>query len=68
VCNGAVAVTLDALTVRWLAALPEAHLAEVLEGVPELTPAEAESVRARRLLLPATGLPPALRAHLLPGS
>jgi Allantoicase repeat len=56
---------LEALTVRWLGPLPPAHLAEVLARVPELTPAEADSVRSRRTLTSA-GIPAALRAHLLP--
>jgi allantoicase len=56
---------LDALTVRWLGALPAAHLAEVLDGVPELPAAEAEAVRGRRPFLSSSGIPAALRAHLL---
>jgi allantoicase len=56
---------LDALTVRWLSALPEPHLTGVLEGVPELPAAEAELVRTRRPLRSASAVPAALRAHLL---
>jgi allantoicase len=54
---------LDAISVRWLGALPESQLSGVLAGVPDLTEAEAESVRARRPSLAA--LPAALRAHLI---
>jgi allantoicase len=57
--------SLHGLAVRWLGALPEAHLAGVLADVPELTEAEAHAVRARRPFLTAGGIPPALRAHLL---
>jgi allantoicase len=56
---------LDAISVRWLSALPEAQLSGVLAGVPELTGAEAEGIRARRQFLSANGIPAALRAHLL---
>ncbi len=56
---------LDALTARWLSALPEAHLSEMLAAVPELTEAEAESVRTRRPSLSPSAIPAALRSHLL---
>jgi allantoicase len=56
---------LDTLTTRWLGALPEAHLSEVLAGLPELSEAEAQAVRSRRPSSP-DALPPALRDHLLP--
>jgi hypothetical protein len=54
---------LDAISVRWLGALPESQLSAVLAAVPELTESEAESVRTRRPS-PAT-VPAALRAHLI---
>jgi allantoicase len=56
---------LETITVRWLGALPESQLSGVLDGVPELTDAEADSIRARRPFLSASGIPAALRAHLL---
>jgi allantoicase len=56
---------LDAISVRWLDALPESQLVAVLAGAPELTEAEAESVRGRRPFLSSSGIPPALRAHLI---
>jgi len=54
---------LDAISVRWLGALPESQLSAVLAAVPELTESEAESVRTRRPSLAA--IPAALRAHLI---
>jgi allantoicase len=56
---------LDAISVRWLDALPESQLVAVLAGAPELTEAEAESIRGRRPFLSSSGIPPALRAHLI---
>lgn len=56
---------LDAISVRWLGALPEAQLSGVLAEVPELTEAEADLVRARRPLLSGSPIPAALRAHLI---
>jgi len=54
---------LDAIAGRWLGALPEAQLTEVLAGAPDLTDAEVDAVRSRR---PATpGIPPALRDYLV---
>jgi len=55
---------LDAISVRWLGALPESQLAGVLAEVPELTETEADSVRARRPSLSPSGIPAALRAYL----
>jgi len=57
--------SLEAIGVRWLGALPEAQLSGVLAGVPELTDAEAEAIRARRSARSAGPIPAALRAHLL---
>jgi hypothetical protein len=56
---------LETLTVRWLRALPESQLSGVLADVPELTEAEADSIRSRRPLQSATEIPQALRDHLL---
>jgi allantoicase len=56
---------LEAISARWLGALPESQLSGVLAGVPELTEAEAETIRGRGAFLPADGIPAALRAHLL---
>jgi allantoicase len=54
---------LDAISVRWLGALPEAQLAAVLAEVPELTDSDADAVRARRPSLSA--IPATLRAYLI---
>jgi allantoicase len=56
---------LDAISGRWLAALPESQLAGVLAGVPELTESEVNSLRGRRPALAGGGIPPALRTHLI---
>ncbi len=56
---------LEKIGVRWLAALPESQLSGVLAGVPELTDAEAESIRTRRSFQSAGTIPAALRSHLL---
>jgi allantoicase len=57
--------SLDTLSVRWLAALPETQLSSVLADVPELTDAEVETIRTRRSFRSASAIPAALRAHLL---
>jgi allantoicase len=56
---------LGTLATRWLGALPEAHLDEVLSGLPGLPEAEARAMRSRRPASPE-GLPAALREQLVP--
>jgi molybdopterin biosynthesis enzyme len=56
---------LDAIAVRWLDALPDSQLTEVLAGAPELTEAEAAAVRTGRPFGSASAIPTAVRAHLI---
>jgi allantoicase len=56
---------LEAITARWLGVLPETQLSAVLGAVPSLTEQDSATVRARRPLLPADGIPPSIRTHLL---
>ncbi len=56
---------LEAITGRWLGALPEAQLSGVLSEVPDLTPEQAQALRGRRPSPAGGGIPEPLRAHLL---
>ncbi len=56
---------LDAITVRWLGALPESQLSGVLAEVPQLSDTEAEAVRNRRSFLAAGSIPTALRDYIV---
>ncbi|HST86065.1 MAG TPA: allantoicase [Kineosporiaceae bacterium] len=56
---------LDAIAVRWLDAVPDSQLSEVLAGVPELAEAESDSVRTGRPFGSASAIPAAVRAHLI---
>jgi allantoicase len=56
---------LDAISLRWLGALPESQLTDVLAEAPDLTEDETESLRTRRPLRSASDLPAALRTHLI---
>ncbi|GAA3631698.1 allantoicase [Kineosporia mesophila] len=51
---------LDEAALRWLKALPDGHLEELLLAVPELSAQDADQLRSSRDALPAV-----LRSHLL---
>jgi hypothetical protein len=54
---------LNTLTLRYLAALPDEHLEELLLAVPELSLEDADALRSSRSSL--TAVPDALRHFLL---
>jgi allantoicase len=54
----------DAVTARWLSALPESQLGAVLDQVPGLAEEDAATVRARRPALPPGSIPASIRTFL----
>ncbi len=56
---------LEAITVRWINAVPDSQLAEIVAETPDLTEAESDSVRSLRPFLSVSAIPAIVRAQLI---